>query len=55
MSTATYEFAGRQRRRVIAAASAGNFVEWYDWGVYVSWPPSSPRSSFPPATQLSGC
>lgn len=34
MSSATYEFAGRQRRRVIAAASAGNFVEWYDWGVY---------------------
>ena len=24
----------RERRRTIVAASAGNFAEWYDWGVY---------------------
>jgi len=24
----------RDRRRTIIAASAGNFAEWYDWGVY---------------------
>lgn len=34
MSSATLEFAGQQRRRIITAASAGNFAEWYDWGVY---------------------
>ncbi|MEV8609297.1 MFS transporter [Amycolatopsis sp. NPDC051373] len=28
------EFTGARRRRIIIAASAGNFAEWYDWGVY---------------------
>ncbi|MFD4253419.1 MFS transporter [Amycolatopsis thermoflava] len=28
------DFTGRRRRRIITAASAGNFAEWYDWGVY---------------------
>src|SRR4029079_15809225 len=28
------EFIGARRRRIIIAASAGNFAEWYDWGVY---------------------
>ncbi|MQA04043.1 MAG: MFS transporter [Streptosporangiales bacterium] len=35
MTTATeFTFTGRSRRRIIVAASAGNFAEWYDWGVY---------------------
>jgi MHS family proline/betaine transporter-like MFS transporter len=33
-STPDLEFTGRRRRRIITAASAGNFAEWYDWGVY---------------------
>jgi MHS family proline/betaine transporter-like MFS transporter len=33
-ATAELEFTGRKRRRIILAASAGNFAEWYDWGVY---------------------
>ncbi|MGP4018462.1 MFS transporter [Saccharopolyspora sp. 5N708] len=28
------EFTGARRVRTIVAASAGNFAEWYDWGVY---------------------
>jgi MHS family proline/betaine transporter-like MFS transporter len=28
------EFTGARRRKIIIAASAGNFAEWYDWGVY---------------------
>ncbi|WP_051899332.1 MFS transporter [Sciscionella sediminilitoris] len=24
----------RERRRTVIAASAGNFAEWYDWGIY---------------------
>lgn len=27
-------FTGARRRRILIAASAGNFAEWYDWGVY---------------------
>ena len=34
MSSPELEFTGRRRRRIILAASAGNFAEWYDWGVY---------------------
>ncbi|NUH39791.1 MFS transporter [Streptomyces samsunensis] len=33
-TSAQREFTGRRRRRIILAASAGNFAEWYDWGVY---------------------
>src|SRR3954452_15351992 len=33
-TTADLEFTGRRRRRIILAASADNFAEWYDWGVY---------------------
>ncbi|MDQ0383023.1 MFS transporter [Amycolatopsis thermophila] len=29
-----FDFTGRRRLRIITAASAGNFAEWYDWGVY---------------------
>src|SRR3954447_18211552 len=32
--TADLEISGRRPRRIILAASAGNFAEWYDWGVY---------------------
>ncbi|HET6500688.1 MAG TPA: MFS transporter [Amycolatopsis sp.] len=31
---AELDFTGRRRWRIIIAASAGNFAEWYDWGVY---------------------
>jgi MHS family proline/betaine transporter-like MFS transporter len=34
MTQPDLEFSGRRRRRIIIAASAGNFAEWYDWGVY---------------------
>lgn len=34
MSSPELEFTGRRRLRIILAASAGNFAEWYDWGVY---------------------
>ena len=32
--TAEQQFSGRERNRIIVAASAGNFAEWFDWGVY---------------------
>jgi MHS family proline/betaine transporter-like MFS transporter len=32
--TTELQFTGARRRRIIIAASAGNFAEWYDWGVY---------------------
>jgi MHS family proline/betaine transporter-like MFS transporter len=32
--TTQLEFTGARRRRIIVAASAGNFAEWYDWGIY---------------------
>lgn len=31
---ASQEVSKAERRRTVIAASAGNFVEWYDWGVY---------------------
>lgn len=34
MSSGELQFTGRRRNRIILAASAGNFAEWYDWGVY---------------------
>jgi MFS transporter, MHS family, proline/betaine transporter len=34
MTEPQLEFTGGRRRRIILAASAGNFAEWYDWGVY---------------------
>ncbi|NHU48910.1 MFS transporter [Rhodococcus sp. A14] len=30
----TTELSGWRRRKVLIAAAAGNFTEWYDWGVY---------------------
>lgn len=32
--TTEQKFSGRERNRIIVAASAGNFAEWFDWGVY---------------------
>lgn len=32
--TTEQQFSGRERNRIIVAASAGNFAEWFDWGVY---------------------
>lgn len=32
--SAQLEFTGRRRWRVLIAASAGNFAEWCDWGVF---------------------
>lgn len=32
--TETQAFTGRRKRRIMTAAAAGNFAEWYDWGVY---------------------
>jgi len=34
MDTEQPEFTGARRRKVLLAAAAGNFAEWYDWGVY---------------------
>jgi MHS family proline/betaine transporter-like MFS transporter len=34
MSTPSTELTGARRRKVLLAAAAGNFAEWYDWGVY---------------------
>lgn len=34
MDTQTTELTGARRRKVLLAAAAGNFAEWYDWGVY---------------------
>ncbi|BBY30005.1 MFS transporter [Mycolicibacterium sediminis] len=34
MDTQRPEFTGARRRKILLAAAAGNFAEWYDWGVY---------------------
>jgi MHS family proline/betaine transporter-like MFS transporter len=41
----------RERRRTIIAASAGNFAEWYDWGVYGVVATLIARSFFPPGNE----
>lgn len=34
MTSTPTELTGARRRKVLLAAAAGNFAEWYDWGVY---------------------
>ncbi|MHC1559170.1 MFS transporter [Actinomycetospora sp. C-140] len=41
----------RDRRRTIIAASAGNFAEWYDWGVYGVVATLIAQNFFPPGNE----
>lgn len=41
----------RERRRTIIAASAGNFAEWYDWGVYGVVATLIAQHFFPPGNE----
>jgi MHS family proline/betaine transporter-like MFS transporter len=54
MSSPELEFTGRRRRRIILAASAGNFAEWYDWGVYGVVATIIATQFFPPGDAVVG-
>jgi MHS family proline/betaine transporter-like MFS transporter len=54
MTSTDLEFTGRSRRRIIIAASAGNFAEWYDWGVYGVVATIIATQFFPPGDPVVG-
>ncbi|MGH3097429.1 MAG: MFS transporter [Streptosporangiales bacterium] len=43
-----------ERRRTLVAASAGNFVEWYDWGIYGIVATIIAKEFFPPGSEFVG-
>lgn len=43
-----------ERRRTLVAASAGNFVEWYDWGIYGIVATIIAKQFFPSASEFVG-
>ncbi|MGA8115338.1 MAG: MFS transporter [Actinocatenispora sp.] len=43
-----------ERRRTVIAASAGNFVEWYDWGIYGVVATIIGKQFFPPGSEVVG-
>jgi MHS family proline/betaine transporter-like MFS transporter len=54
MTPTELEFAGRRRLRILVAASAGNFAEWYDWGVYGVVATIIATQFFPPGDAVVG-
>jgi MFS transporter, MHS family, proline/betaine transporter len=53
-SATELEFTGRRRRRIMLAAAAGNFAEWYDWGVYGVVATIIATRFFPPGDAVAG-